>query len=110
MLGIYTNKPEVLGEKVSGALFKKGAFQFVLGGVEGKTMKPNPERVLKELERLGINPADAVFVGDGDVDIFTGKNAGMIACGVAWGFRGREEVEEAGADVLISHPRELLVL
>jgi phosphoglycolate phosphatase len=106
ILGIYTNKPEVLGKKIAAELFKEIEFAFVLGGVEGKTMKPNPDRVLAELDKLGINAADAVFVGDGKPDIVTGKNGGMTACGVTWGFKGREEIE--GADVIISRPGELL--
>ena len=105
ILGIYTNKPEILGKKIAAELFKEIEFAFVLGGVEGKTMKPNPDRVLAELDRLGIKAADAIFVGDGKPDMATGKNGGMIACGVDWGFKGRDELEEA--DIIISHPREL---
>ncbi|MDR0453104.1 MAG: HAD family hydrolase, partial [Treponema sp.] len=107
-LGIYTNKPEVLGKKIAAELFRGIDFRFVLGGVEGKTMKPDPGRVLAELERLGIAPGDAVFVGDGGVDIATGKNGGMTACGVLWGFKGREELE--GADLIIARPSELLAI
>jgi phosphoglycolate phosphatase len=106
VLGIFTNKPEVLGKKIAAALFKNVEFKFILGGVEGKTMKPDPERVLAELEKLGVDPAETVFVGDGKPDIATGKNGGMIACGVTWGFKGIEELE--GADLIIRHPSELL--
>jgi phosphoglycolate phosphatase len=106
VLGIFTNKPEVLGKKIAAALFKNVEFKFILGGVEGKTMKPDPERVLAELEKLGVDPAETVFVGDGRPDIATGKNGGMIACGVTWGFKGIEELE--GADLIIRHPSELL--
>ena len=105
-LGIFTNKPEVLGKKVAAVLFEGVRFAFVLGGLEGATMKPDPERVLAELDKLGIAAADAVFVGDGKPDIATGKNGGMLACGVSWGFKGMEELDEA--DIIISHPRELL--
>jgi phosphoglycolate phosphatase len=106
VLGIFTNKPEVLGKKIAGELFKEVEFKFILGGVEGKTMKPNPERALAELKKLGITPKDAVFVGDGAPDIATGRNGGMISCGVLWGFKGKEELD--GADYLIAHPRQLL--
>jgi phosphoglycolate phosphatase len=106
VLGIFTNKPEVLGKKIAAELFKGIDFAFILGGLEGASMKPSPERVLAELEKLGIDPADAVFIGDGGPDIATGKNGGMTACGVTWGFKGTEELD--GADVLIGHPRELL--
>jgi phosphoglycolate phosphatase len=106
VLGIFTNKPEVLGKKIAASLFKGIDFAFILGGREGVPMKPDPSRVLMELEKLGIAPACAVFVGDGSPDIATGKNGGMIACGVTWGFKGMEEL--ANADVIISRPQELL--
>ena len=106
VLGIFTNKPEVLGKKIANALFEGIHFTFNLGALEGATMKPNPERVLAELDKLGIAAADAVIVGDGQPDIATGKNAGMLTVGVDWGFKGLEELE--GADIIISHPRELL--
>ena len=38
----------------------------------------------------------------------TGKNAGAFTVGVLWGFREREELEEAKADALIKSPSELL--
>jgi phosphoglycolate phosphatase len=106
VLGVYTNKPEVLGKKISAALYQDINWSFVLGGVEGKSMKPDPERVLAELSKLKIAPADAVFVGDGRPDIATGKNGGMATCGVLWGFKGREEIE--GADFIIEKPEDLL--
>ncbi|MDR2551609.1 MAG: HAD family hydrolase [Treponema sp.] len=106
ILGIFTNKPEVLGQKIAAALFRDIDFAFVLGGREGAPMKPDPSRVLAELNKLGVSPGDAVFTGDGGPDIATGKNGGMFTCGVTWGFKGREELE--GADLIVSHPRELL--
>jgi phosphoglycolate phosphatase len=69
-------------------------------------MKPDPARVLAELEKLGIKAEDSVFVGDGKPDMDTAKRAGMFACGVAWGFKGLEDLE--GADLIISKPQELL--
>ncbi|MDR1389745.1 MAG: HAD family hydrolase [Treponema sp.] len=105
LLGVFTNKPEVLGQKIAGALFKD-VFAFIMGGLEGAPMKPDPGRVLAELKKASISPEAAVFVGDGAPDIATAKNGGFFACGVSWGFKGREELD--GADRIINHPDELL--
>jgi phosphoglycolate phosphatase len=106
ILGIFTNKPELLGKKIAAELFKAIDFAFILGNVEGKSLKPDPSRVLEELEKLNIDPSEAVFVGDGEPDIAVGKNGGMTACGVLWGYKGMGEL--GAADIIISHPRELL--
>ena len=108
VLGIFSNKPQPLATKIAAFLFKEFNFAFVLGDVEGAPMKPDPARVLAELEKLGIKAEDSVFIGDGKPDILTAKKAGMLACGVSWGFKGIEELE--GADLIINHPRELLDL
>ena len=47
-------------------------------------------------------------MGDSDVDCFTAQNAGVKCCGVSWGFRGREELENAGADKVIDAPLQLI--
>ena len=59
---------------------------------------------------LGATQEDTLFVGDSNVDIRTAKNGGLTGCGVLWGFRSREELEAAGADVIVSTPQELLDL
>ena len=38
----------------------------------------------------------------------TGKNAKLYTVGVLWGFRGKDELLESGADVIIEKPAELL--
>jgi phosphoglycolate phosphatase len=40
----------------------------------------------------------------------TAQASGMFAVGALWGFRSAEELEHAGAEVLVKHPREVLEL
>ena len=49
----------------------------------------------------------AVFIGDSDVDMQTGMNAGLDVIGVDWGFRGRDFLQQHGAPVIMMNAREL---
>ena len=55
--------------------------------------------------RLGSK--DCYFIGDSNVDIETGYQANVETIGVTWGFRGRDELEEAGADFVVESPDEI---
>lgn len=59
---------------------------------------------------LGAKPEECLYIGDTWVDMETGKNAGMETVGVLWGFRDRQELENAGACHIIAKPEELLPL
>ena len=83
-------------------------FDVVQGRVDAFPPKPEAPITLHVLELLGADPASTLYVGDSNVDIACGHNAGMAACGVAWGFRGRAELEGAGADYVIESPSELM--
>ena len=59
------------------------------------------------LKALGVEKKDAVFVGDSEVDVQTGLNAGLDVIAVSWGFRSREVVIEAGAKMIADDASEL---
>ena len=62
------------------------------------------------MEELGANPATTLNVGESNVDILPGHNAGLKSAGVSWGFRGRAEREAAGADYVVDTQAELAAL
>ena len=68
------------------------------------------ESFLAALRELDVPAENAVYVGDSDVDVLTGHNAGLAVCGAEWGFRGREELTRAGADLLAGSMTELAAL
>ena len=51
-----------------------------------------------------------LYVGDSNVDVLTGHNAGLKSAGVTWGFRGRAELEATGADYVVDTQEELASL
>lgn len=83
-------------------------FTVVQGRTDAFPPKPEAPVTLHVLELLDANPDTTLYVGDSNVDMLCGHNAGMRACGVTWGFRSREELIEAGADYLADTTDELL--
>ena len=69
--------------------------------------KPEPDSLFAMLGELGVQRENTLYIGDSDVDVFTAKNAGVDFCGVSWGFRGYDELKNAGADIIVSKPEEI---
>lgn len=62
--------------------------------------KPSPVNVYKALEKLGVSADECIYIGDSEVDVKTSHNAGVKCIGVTWGFRDREELVQAGAEII----------
>ncbi|MGN0377509.1 MAG: HAD family hydrolase [Suilimivivens sp.] len=91
-------------------LYFKDYITVAIGGKEDMPKKPAPDMVIEALRQLGTEKENAVFVGDSEVDIATAVNAKMDCITVAWGFRTRQEQEEAGATVFANNPMEIMEL
>lgn len=74
---------------------------YLVGADDVKMAKPHPEPVLKTLSVTGFDACQTLVVGDMNVDILMGSNAGTKTCGVTYGNGTRTELEEAGADYII---------
>lgn len=105
---VCTNKPDNVAQDVILKIFGSGVFDTVCGVIDGCPTKPDPYNAVKIMKALGVTADECLFLGDTNVDIKTGKNAGITTLGVLWGFRDRAELEAAGADYIISHPSEVL--
>ena len=107
-LGVVTNKPEPTAVQLIEHFFE-GKFRFVRGGRAGAVLKPDPTDSLTALRDLGGTPDECIFIGDTYVDILTGKNMGAsLSIGVLWGFRTYEELDGAGADIIVKEASEIL--
>lgn len=109
-LAVLSNKPHAATERVVAELFGAHPFARVYGHRDGWPKKPDPRAALALAGELGVDPSACLFVGDTAVDMQTAKRAGMVGVGCAWGFRDREELEAAGAAVVIERPAQLLDL
>ena len=81
---------------------------YLVGADDVEKAKPNPEPVIKTLATMGADASQTLVVGDMNVDILMGLNAGAITCGVTYGNGTRKELEDAGADYIINSIDELI--
>ena len=107
-MAILSNKPDSFTQKCVSHHFSTIGFDCISGKKDLRPAKPDPTVTLEILEAFGVEPEQALFVGDSSVDIQTGLNAGMNTVGVDWGFRTREELVGAGAHIVVSTPKELI--
>ena len=109
-MAVASNKFQAGTEKLIGLFFPDVAFATVFGQRPGVPLKPDPAVVREILARAGVSPERTLYVGDSGVDMQTAAAAGVRSAGVTWGFRGRDELVEAGACHLVDRPAELLDL
>lgn len=105
-LCVASNKPHARTQEVIRHFFP-GIFDVVLGNREGMPVKPDPQIVYEAIRLLDTDAQSCFYVGDTATDVHTAHNAGLSCAGVLWGFRTREELVSAGADVLCADPAAL---
>ncbi len=101
---IVSNKADE-AVQVLDEIYFKGLIEIGVGEKADVQRKPAPDSVNAVLKQLGMDRAKAVYVGDSEVDVATGKNAGMDVIGVTWGYR--EEDALAGATKIVHTVEEL---
>ena len=80
---------------------------LILGADDVEKAKPNAEPVLKTLHHFGLQPTEALVVGDTAFDILMGRNAGTKTCGVTYGNGSKEDLQAALADYIIDEFAEI---
>ena len=103
---IVSNKMHSAVVDIKERLFTS-TIDFAVGVSDDIPVKPAPDGCFKAFEFFRVAADECIFVGDSDVDVFTARNAGIKSIGVAYGYRGREHLEKAGADYVVDTVSEL---
>jgi 2-phosphoglycolate phosphatase len=107
--GIVTNKAERFTLPVVQGLGLDKRAKAVVAGDTTPHAKPHPEPLLEAARRLGVAPADCVYIGDDPRDVLAGRSAGMATLIAGWGYLGAgEPIERWGADQVVEDPAALL--
>lgn len=106
-MAIVSNKPDPAVQDLHRRFFADAGVDIAVGESPDVRRKPDPAGVFAAIARLGAEPAEAVYVGDSEVDLETARRAGLPCVAVAWGFRDELQLIEAGAGTVVHHPSEL---
>jgi pyrophosphatase PpaX len=94
-MAVVTSKSDALAMR---GLATSGILRFmeaIVGCDSCSRHKPDPEPVRLALERLGYEPAEAVFVGDSVYDMEAGNAAGVTTIAALWGPFDRAQLESS---------------
>ena len=75
---------------------------------DAKESKPAPDILVAALSAVGVQAADAVYVGDAVWDIYAAGKLDIPAIGLTCGGTGEAELRDAGAVEIYTSPRDLL--
>lgn len=105
---IFSNKQHDNVVSILDMLFGENYFDMILGQRDDHRKKPSREGIDIILGHIKEEPQHCIYIGDTNTDMMTGKNYGLYTVGVTWGFRPRQELIEADADIIVDKPVELI--
>jgi 2-phosphoglycolate phosphatase len=89
--GIVTNKPAWLTEPLLEQLALRQRASVIVSGDSLPERKPHPAPLLHAAERLGIVPAQCIYIGDAERDVLAARAAGMKVFVALFGYIGPDE-------------------
>ncbi len=86
----------------------KTLIQVITGRDDTWRIKPHPSPIMHTAEKLGIPVERCLMVGDTTADMRSARAAGARTAGVLSGFGSRDELDSAGADLILDTTSDLL--
>lgn len=78
-------------------------FDYIMGRKPGIAHKPSPEPLQIICRELNVPLKETLMVGDSELDVRCGKNAGSLTCSVTFGYRKKEILELEEPDFIIDN-------
>jgi 2-phosphoglycolate phosphatase len=109
--GVVTNKPGWLTEPLLERLHLRQRAAVVVSGDTLKARKPDPAPLLCAAERLGLAPAQCIYIGDAERDVLAARAAGMPVYVALFGYiPAQERPREWPANGWLDTPRAVAEL
>ncbi len=104
---ILTNRYVSFADVALRGLGIRDYFEEIIGGDDENCLKPMACVVDRAVSKFGIDKKKALIVGDMDVDVMTGKNAGVAVCWVTYGLGKAGDVSRLAPEYIINDLMEL---
>src|SRR5258708_5459515 len=105
---VATSKPGIYAERIIDHFKLRDYFERVFGSELDGTRTDKTELLGHALQTMGIEPSQAMMIGDRSHDMIGARNNGMTAVGVLYGYGSKEELLDAGAHHICATPQRLL--
>ncbi|EWC43026.1 phosphoglycolate phosphatase [Pseudomonas stutzeri] len=107
-LAVITNKPAqfvapLLDEKGLG-----GYFGWLVGGDTLPQQKPDPAALFWVMDKVGVAPAESLFIGDSRNDVQAAQAAGVPCVGLSYGYNHGRPIEDERPDLVLDDLRLLV--
>lgn len=99
-LAVVSNKPNKFVRPLMEYMGFWPYLDLAMGGEVLPKKKPDPMPLNYVLKRYGIEPHEAMMVGDSNNDIRAGKNAGVVTVALTYGYNGGQDLHEEHPDYL----------
>ena len=107
-IGVYNSNHGVTWELQR--MGQADLFEVVVGYEDSASHKPDPDPFLVCMDRLGVQPDNAVAIGDNPFDIQGGRAAGLKTAAALWGASDPDDLLGALPDFVLSTPDDLEAL
>jgi phosphoglycolate phosphatase len=109
-LGCVTNKAEQFTVPLLKALGVYDDFEIVISGDTLPKKKPDPMPLLHAATHFGIDPANALMLGDSVSDVKAARAAGFQIVCMSYGYNHGNDIREANPDAVIDSFVEMKAL
>jgi len=109
-LYVATNKPIEIAPKIVENLYGKGFFIDMMCPGLNTPKKPDPYLLNELIKRNNLVKKECLYIGDGEADLLTAKNAGIDCCLVKYGYGQYGKFDESYCKYVINSPLDLLKL
>lgn len=107
-ISLLTTKAQDQAEDILEHFHLTKYFDLIMGRRKGFEHKPSPQPLLFIMNELKSEKEKTLMIGDSELDIRCGASAGSKTCGVTYGYRSEEKLQNEKPDYLINSIEKII--